>query len=130
MNHEDRPSIQKKITMKAKSRRDFNAPKRSLSAYLEMREMFKTRNPTMTFRELSKYTSSMYDELSESEKSARQIRAEADKTRYLMELSSYIPPRGYDARGAAILRENMNGVKSNRSSYGKFFKIRCNHLHE
>jgi len=110
------PLIEKKIIMKPK--KDPNSPKRNLSTYLlyqnAMRELFKTRNPTMTFGQLSKYTSSMYGELSESEKSAWQSRAEADKTRYLMEMSTYVPPRGYDARGAAIGVETKSSARGGR----------------
>ena len=45
----------------------------------------------------------MYSELSPSEKEAWVARAEADKSRFLHELASYIPPPGYDAKGDAIV---------------------------
>ena len=78
--------------MAKKPARDPNAPKRNLSAYLlyqnAMREEFKLENPGMTFGQLAKYTSAMYSELTPSEKEAWVARAEADKARYLHELSS------------------------------------------
>lgn len=93
--------------MTKKSYRDPGAPKRNLSAYLlyqhGMREQFRAQNPGMTFGQLAKYTSAMYAEMPVAEKEAWQARAEADKARYLHELSSYIPPPGYDAKGDAIL---------------------------
>lgn len=92
--------------MTKKTTRDPNAPKRNLSAYLlyqnAMRNHFKAQNPGMTFGQLAKYTSAMYAEMSPEEKEAWNQRAEADKVRYLHELSSYVPPPGYDAKGDAI----------------------------
>jgi hypothetical protein len=57
----------------------------------------------MSFGELSKHTSQMYATLSQEEKAEWQERAEKDKSRYLAEISNYVPPPGYDARGDAIL---------------------------
>lgn len=87
--------------------RDPGAPKRNLSAYLlyqnAMRDQFKALNPGMTFGQLSKYTSAMYSELPPVEKEAWVARAEADKARYLHELSCYVPPQGYDSKGDAVI---------------------------
>jgi HMG (high mobility group) box len=118
--------------MTKKKQRDADAPKRNMSAYLlyqnAMRDQFKALNPGMTFGELAKYTSAMYSELPLSDKEAWVARAEADKARYLHELSSYTvsnnvitgislflltnkaqltflfkPPPGYDNKGDAIV---------------------------
>jgi len=67
-----------------------------------MRSHFKAQNPGMTFGELAKYTSAMYAEMTLSEKEAWNARAESDKQRYLHELTSYVPPPGYDAKGDLI----------------------------
>mmetsp|Transcript_23169 Transcript_23169/g.50171 ORF Transcript_23169/g.50171 Transcript_23169/m.50171 type:complete len:359 (+) Transcript_23169:527-1603(+) len=92
--------------MSSKKTRDPNAPKRNQSAYLlyqnAMRDTFKLQNPGMTFGQLAKYTSAMYAEMPPDEKEAWAQRAEADKTRYLHELSQYVPPPGYDVKGDAI----------------------------
>ena len=45
----------------------------------------------------------MYSALSPEEKATWLEKAEADKTRYLAEISKYVPPPGFDARGDAIL---------------------------
>eukprot|EP00978_Attheya_sp_CCMP212_P009707 scaffold23104_cov56-Attheya_sp.AAC.4 len=91
---------------KGKVPRDPHAPKRNVSAYLmyqnAMREPFKAQNPGMTFGQLSKYTSACYAELTAAEKQLWVERAEADKARYMHELSHYVPPPGYDARGDAV----------------------------
>jgi len=92
---------------KSKPPRDPNAPKRNMSAYLlyqnAMRDQFKAQNPGMTFGQLSKYTSVMYAQMSPVEKEACNARAEADKARYLHELSIYVPKTGFDSKGDAIM---------------------------
>ena len=51
-------------------------------------------NSLKTFGQLSKYTSAMWNEMQPEEKEAWNQRAEADKARYLHELSQYNPPPG------------------------------------
>ncbi|KAL7547304.1 hypothetical protein ACHAWF_010624 [Thalassiosira exigua] len=106
-----------------KKARDPKAPKRNQSAYLlyqnAMRDTFKLQNPGMTFGQLAKYTSAMYAEMPAQEKEAWNQRAEADKARYLHELSLYEPPTGYDAKGDAIagmapVRASKSGKKNSR----------------
>lgn len=69
----------------------------------------------MTFGQLSKYTSAMYSELPPAEKESWVGRAEADKARYLHELSTYVPPPGYDAKGDAIVTPLHTKVTGRRS---------------
>lgn len=110
--------------MSKKVPKDPGAPKRNMSAYLlyqnSMREQFKAQNPGMTFGQLAKYTSAMYSELTAAEKEAWVCRAEADKQRYLHELSTYVPPPGFDAKGDAIMtnppQASLRGVKRSSSS--------------
>lgn len=117
-----------------KADRDQNAPKRNLSAYLlyqnAMRDQFKAVNPGMTFGQLAKYTSAMYAQLPPQEKDAWIARAESDKGRYLHELSTYVPPPGFDSKGDAIMsaptmhagvkpkpQKDANAPKRNISAY-------------
>mmetsp|Transcript_8606 Transcript_8606/g.9465 ORF Transcript_8606/g.9465 Transcript_8606/m.9465 type:complete len:272 (+) Transcript_8606:175-990(+) len=92
--------------MAGKVKRDPNAPKRNLSAYLlyqnAMRDQFRALNPGMTFGQLAKYTSHMYRNLSPEEKQTWVVRAEQDKARYDAALAAYTPPPGHDARGNLI----------------------------
>ena len=108
--------------MANKVKRDPNAPKRNLSAYLlyqnAMRDQFRALNPGMTFGQLSKYTSAMYAEMPPTEKEAWVGRAEEDKVRYLNELASYNPPPGYDEKGDAIVPTPVPGTTTQRSSRG------------
>jgi hypothetical protein len=46
----------------------------------------------------------MYAEMPPTEKQAWTARAEADKERYLQELTTYEPPPGYDEKGDAIIQ--------------------------
>ncbi len=90
----------------AKTTRDPNAPKRNLSAYLlyqnAMRDTFKAENPSMTFGQLSKYTSACYKQLTPEEKASWAAKAEDDKVRYMMEMAQYMPSPGHDAHGNAV----------------------------
>ena len=91
---------------KTRNGRDPVAPKRNLSAYLlyqnAMRDTFKGENPGMTFGELSKYTSSMYAQLTIVQKASWQERAEDDKQRFLHEMANYVPSPGFDQNGNPI----------------------------
>jgi hypothetical protein len=91
---------------KGKPEKDVNAPKRNMSAYLlyqnAMREQFKRENPGMTFGQLSKYTSHMYKNLTTDEKGTWDAKAAHDKVRFDVEIASYVPPPGHDARGVMI----------------------------
>jgi hypothetical protein len=91
---------------RGKPEKDINAPKRNVSAYLlyqnAMRDHFKRENPGMTFGQLSKYTSHMYKNLTTDEKGTWDARAAQDKARYDVEIVSYVPPPGHDARGVMI----------------------------
>jgi HMG (high mobility group) box len=94
-------------------------PKSQVSDAIPMTENLNTftfpMSSGMTFGQLSKYTSAMYSELPPTEKEAWVARAEADKARYLHELSTYIPPPGYDPKGDAI----QNPVQPKQGRKGK-----------
>jgi hypothetical protein len=95
-----------------KTMRDPNAPKRNMSAYLLyqncMREQFKAHNPGMTFGQLAKYTSHMYKCLSLEEKQRWEAHAAQDKARYEAEMTTYVPPQGYDATGNLVEDRRLN----------------------
>lgn len=105
--------------MGKKPPRDPGAPKRNMSAYLlyqnAMREQFKAVNPGMSFGQLAKYTSAMYAEMPPAEKEAWVVRAEMDKVRYLNELSGYLPPPGYDAKGDAVISTVLTKVRKGKN---------------
>jgi len=78
-----------------KARRDHNAPRRNLSAYLlyqnAMRDEFKRENPSLTFGQLAKYTSMMYKNMPAQEKAKWDALALEDKARFEREMQTYIP---------------------------------------
>merc|ERR1719491_1725458 len=88
------------------------APKRHMSAYLLyqncMRESFKAQNPGMTFGQLAKYTSHMYKCLTLEEKNRWEAHAAQDKARYEAEMTTYVPPPGYDATGNLVEDRRLN----------------------
>merc|ERR1740124_786212 len=65
----------------------------------------------------------MYAEMPPAEKESWGARAEADKERYLHELSSYVPAAGYDAKGDSLITNTEYGaVKAPGRRYGKVEK--------
>merc|ERR1740124_1664079 len=65
----------------------------------------------------------MYAEMPPAEKESWAARAEADKERYLHELSSYVPPPGYDTKGDSLITNSEYGaVKPPGRRYGKVEK--------
>eukprot|EP00554_Chaetoceros_debilis_P002459 CAMPEP_0194088282 /NCGR_PEP_ID=MMETSP0149-20130528/28487_1 /TAXON_ID=122233 /ORGANISM="Chaetoceros debilis, Strain MM31A-1" /LENGTH=598 /DNA_ID=CAMNT_0038771897 /DNA_START=121 /DNA_END=1917 /DNA_ORIENTATION=+ len=109
--------------MKNRAGRDPYAPKRNLSAYLQfqnaMRDTFKAENPTFTFGDLSKYTSTRYAQITIEEKAVWQARAEQDKERYLNEMSNYVPSVGYDQNGNIIAQyPHVTGSKKKQRDPG------------
>ena len=73
-----------------------------------------TNNSISFYEQLSKFTSAMYAEMPPKEKEQWAAHAEADKDRYLAELSNYVPPPGYDSKGDAI--EYAQVIKSKRGN--------------
>merc|ERR1719491_2791975 len=57
----------------------------------------------------------MYAEMSPQEKESWSQRSEADKNRFLLEMASYVPAPGFDARGDAILATLRGGYRSRTS---------------
>jgi len=73
-----------------------------------MRDTFKAKKPGMSFGHLAKFTSSMYSQITAEEKKVWEARAQADKKRYILELSECVPPPGFDGQGYAIAANAHN----------------------
>ncbi|KAJ1724191.1 Non-histone chromosomal protein 6 [Coemansia erecta] len=83
-----------KVTRKAKrGKKDPNAPKRALSAYMffsqAKRTTVKEKNPDASFGNIGKLLGDMWKKMSEDEKKPFNKQAEADKKRYEAEKASY-----------------------------------------
>ena len=78
-----------------------------------MRNQFEADTPRMTFGQLSKYTSHMYKAITPEQKYVQEQKALEDKIRYGIEISQYVPPPGYDAKGnivvSALIAKNDKG---------------------
>ncbi|KAJ1984274.1 Non-histone chromosomal protein 6 [Dimargaris cristalligena] len=78
---------------KPRAKKDPNAPKRNLSAYMfysqAAREGVKQANPTASFGELGKRLGEQWKSMSDTEKVPYEQQAAADKIRYENEKASY-----------------------------------------
>eukprot|EP00591_Stephanopyxis_turris_P011797 CAMPEP_0195511282 /NCGR_PEP_ID=MMETSP0794_2-20130614/3661_1 /TAXON_ID=515487 /ORGANISM="Stephanopyxis turris, Strain CCMP 815" /LENGTH=310 /DNA_ID=CAMNT_0040638849 /DNA_START=193 /DNA_END=1125 /DNA_ORIENTATION=+ len=108
----------KLLKMSKQKVRDKLAPKRNLSPYLlyqnAMRDTFKREHPSMTFGQLSKYTSHMYKNLTPEEKLVWEKASEADKQRFGIEMASYTPSPGFDENGMKRLLDLPNFPKKKK----------------
>lgn len=75
-----------KRTAKRGQKKDPNAPKRALSAYMffanDQREVVRTENPSASFGQIGKLLGEKWKSLSESEKKPYEDKASEDKKRY------------------------------------------------
>lgn len=78
---------------KKKQKKDPNAPKRNMSAYflysVHIRPTIKAENPEASFGEIARMISAKFKELSEDERKEWDLKAGADKERYLSEKADY-----------------------------------------
>ncbi|KAJ1915381.1 Non-histone chromosomal protein 6 [Tieghemiomyces parasiticus] len=78
---------------KKRTKKDPNAPKRALSAYMfysqSARESVKQNNPEATFGELGKLLGAQWKEMTPAQKAPFDRQAEADKVRYEKEKAAY-----------------------------------------
>ena len=78
---------------KKRGKKDKNAPKRPISAYLfynqERREKLKKEKPNLDNKELIKAMSEEWNKLTDEEKKPYVKKAEADKKRYIEEMKAY-----------------------------------------
>jgi len=76
-----------------KKKKDPNAPKRGLSAYMffanEQRDVVREENPGISFGQVGKLLGERWKALSESERRPYEEKAQADKKRYEDEKASY-----------------------------------------
>ncbi|KAK3180341.1 Non-histone chromosomal protein 6 [Lecanicillium sp. MT-2017a] len=78
---------------KKRSKKDPNAPKRGLSAYMffanEQRENVREENPDATFGEVGKRLGERWKALSDKQRAPYEAKAAADKKRYEDEKAAY-----------------------------------------
>ncbi|OAA67572.1 nucleosome binding protein [Cordyceps fumosorosea ARSEF 2679] len=78
---------------KKRAKKDPNAPKRGLSAYMffanEQRENVREENPDVTFGQVGKILGERWKALSEKQRAPYEAKAAADKKRYEDEKAAY-----------------------------------------
>lgn len=90
------PQTEKRKTTRKK--KDPDAPKRSLSAYMffanENRDIVRAENPGITFGQVGKTLGDKWKALNADEKVPYETKAEADKKRYEKEKAEYAKRNG------------------------------------
>jgi hypothetical protein len=80
-----------------KTKKDSNAPKRPLSAYIlfckDHREAIKSKNPNYKVTDITKALGEMWKNVSDKKKKEYEEKASVDKARYAEEMADYTPPQ-------------------------------------
>jgi hypothetical protein len=101
----------------ARQKKDVNAPKRPLSAYIiycqEQRESLKKKNPDMKATELTSQLGSMWKALSDEKKKNYLTKHEKERERYQREMKDYTPPQR-DEEEKTSRRKSKKDTSSSR----------------
>ncbi|ODQ49905.1 hypothetical protein SAICODRAFT_85939, partial [Saitoella complicata NRRL Y-17804] len=94
MPKESKPRAARKTPVAKKgAKKDPNAPKRSLSAYMffaaDNRDVVRTENPDVTFGQVGKILGERWNSLSAEDKKPYEAKAAADKKRYEQAKAEY-----------------------------------------
>ncbi|GJN93760.1 hypothetical protein Rhopal_006817-T1 [Rhodotorula paludigena] len=103
-----------------KAKKDPNAPKRSLSAYMhfsqDQRATVKEENPDVTFGEIGKILGAKWKELPEDERAPYEEKAKADKARYEKEKAAYEAENPDAAPAKAAPKKKAPAKKAKKAS--------------
>jgi structure-specific recognition protein 1 len=110
---------------KQRAKKDPNAPKKSLSAYLffsnAKRDQVKLENPDIAGKvgDIAKKLGEMWKELSDADKEPYNKMAEQDKERYAREMANYTPPEntGEPSPKKKKVKKDPNAPKKSLSAY-------------
>lgn len=109
---DDDVSSTKKKGTKKQSKKDPNAPKKGLSAFMFfskiMRPKLKQENPDMSFGDLGKLIGQKYRELSPEELSKYEAMANNDKKRFERENEAYEAKKSTDADASSVDDESID----------------------
>ena len=107
--------IDMKDKLKAKRRKDPNAPKKNLSSYLlyqnHLRQTSLAKENPISFGDIAKHASESFKKMSSEERRYWDQKALDDKNRYDNEMKDYKPPFGFDQKGFAV--ESVDAINSN-----------------
>jgi len=101
-----------------RQKKDVNAPKRPLSAYIiycqEQRESLKKKNPDMKATELTSQLGSMWRALSDDKKKQYLTKQEKERERYQREMKDYTPPQKEEKEEKTSRRKSKKDTSSTR----------------
>jgi len=99
MGKAEKAATRSKATKGSKKKKDPNAPKRGLSAYMffanEQRENVRAENPGIAFGQVGKVLGERWKALSQKQRDPYEAKAAADKKRYEDEKAAYQSNNGH-----------------------------------
>lgn len=115
---------------KTRKKKDKNAPKRALSAFMffsnDIRETVKREMPELQFLQISIEIGKRWKEITDEERRPYDELALADKRRYLEEKEDYVPDVSYENAKPARKKKDPNAPKRALSAYFFF----CNEIRD
>lgn len=112
----------------SKADKDPNRPKKAMSAYFifmgDYRQHCKMTGEvnTSNVTEFTKTASAKWKAMNETERAPYDARAQAEKQRYEMQMSTYVPTPGYSGK-AARKRKHPDAPKRPKSAYLHFLEV-------
>ena len=121
----DKPPVE---YIKGKRRKDPNAPKRAMSAYLyyceDYRQMVRNENPDKTIAEVAKILGEMWRALSDDDKAPYQEKATRDRDRYMKVMDAYrVQKAELKAKEKAAKKRGKTKAKKSRSSNSEIWNL-------
>ena len=117
MQSYDKPPVE---YIKGKRRKDPNAPKRAMSAYLfycdEYRQMVRTENPDKSIAEVAKILGQMWRALPDEEKTPYQEKATRDRDRYMKLMETYRAEKAALKQKEKQAKKRVKPKKKSKSS--------------
>ncbi|CAI5732465.1 unnamed protein product [Hyaloperonospora brassicae] len=117
-------------TRKPRKKKDKNAPKRALSAFMffsnDIRDTVKKEMPELQFLEISSEIGRRWKKITDEERRPYDELAAADKRRYMEEKEDYVPDPSFEATKGTRKKKDPNAPKRALSAYFFF----CNDIRQ
>ncbi|EGZ20308.1 hypothetical protein PHYSODRAFT_285400 [Phytophthora sojae] len=117
-------------TRKPRKKKDKNAPKRALSAFMffsnDIRETVKKEMPELAFLQISSEIGRRWKKISDEERRPYDELAAADKRRYQEEKEDYVPDPSFETTKGSRKKKDPNAPKRALSAYFFF----CNDIRQ
>ncbi|KAE9048133.1 hypothetical protein PR003_g735 [Phytophthora rubi] len=117
-------------TRKPRKKKDKNAPKRALSAFMfysnDIRETVKKEMPELAFLQISSEIGRRWKQISDEERRPYDELAAADKRRYQEEKEDYVPDPSFETTKGSRKKKDPNAPKRALSAYFFF----CNEIRQ